>query len=342
MPVASTAVSTGTKSHPTPMGVFSVIQKNRHHVSNLYHAQMPFMQRLTWSGTALHQGPLPGYPASHGCIRLTTAFAETLWKATKIGVRVIVTKPEVTPSEIAHPVLFGPKPKVAAIAPIKTADASNAIPASVVQDTAKAEPAAATAEQTETPKANEAAPVMAAATPVASAPAVDERWTATEAAAGAKDIERRTSPVSVFVSRKDQKLYVRQGMEPVFEVAVKIHSPQQPIGTHVYTAMEVRDGGNGIRWNAISIPSSYPRDAVAAAPAKKIPGKKTVAEAKPQPVIDHGPAPNASAALDRLDLPQDAVERITAMMSVGSSLIVSDNGISHETGKYTDFIVLTR
>jgi lipoprotein-anchoring transpeptidase ErfK/SrfK len=65
------------------MGVFTVIQKDRHHISNLYDASMPYMQRITWSGSALHQGPLPGYPASHGCVRLTESFAQLLWKTTR-------------------------------------------------------------------------------------------------------------------------------------------------------------------------------------------------------------------------------------------------------------------
>ncbi len=111
-PFASTAVSSGTASHPTPMGVFTVIQKSRHHVSNLYDAPMPYMQRITWSGAALHEGPLPGYPASHGCVRLTTSFAQLLWKATKMGARVIVTRPEVTPLEFDHARLFMPRPKM--------------------------------------------------------------------------------------------------------------------------------------------------------------------------------------------------------------------------------------
>ena len=69
---AQSAVSTGTAGFPTPTGVFSVIQKNRYHRSNIYSgAPMPFMQRITWSGVAMHAGVLPGYPASHGCIRLT-------------------------------------------------------------------------------------------------------------------------------------------------------------------------------------------------------------------------------------------------------------------------------
>ena len=91
------------------MGVFTVIQKSRHHVSNLYDAPMPYMQRITWSGSALHEGPLPGYPASHGCVRLTESFAQLLWKTTKMGARVIVTRPEVAPLEFEHARLFVPQ-----------------------------------------------------------------------------------------------------------------------------------------------------------------------------------------------------------------------------------------
>ncbi|MDP1882188.1 MAG: L,D-transpeptidase family protein, partial [Bradyrhizobium sp.] len=68
---AETKISTGMKGHPTPMGVFSIIQKHKLHHSNIYSgAPMPFMQRITWSGIAMHAGALPGYPASHGCIRM--------------------------------------------------------------------------------------------------------------------------------------------------------------------------------------------------------------------------------------------------------------------------------
>ena len=74
--VAQAPVSTGVPGRPTPMGVFSVIEKDRYHHSNLYsNAPMPFMQRITWSGVAIHEGPLPGGPASHGCIRTTHDFA---------------------------------------------------------------------------------------------------------------------------------------------------------------------------------------------------------------------------------------------------------------------------
>ena len=112
--VAQGPVSTGTASNPTPLGVFSVIEKDRYHRSNLYgNAPMFYMQRLTWSGVAMHEGPLPGYPASYGRIRLTTDFAARLWPTTRLGVRVIVARSELAPVEFSHPVLFVPKPKPA-------------------------------------------------------------------------------------------------------------------------------------------------------------------------------------------------------------------------------------
>ena len=213
--VASTKVSTGTKTHPTPMGVFSVIQKNRHHISNLYNAPMPYMQRLTWSGTAMHTGPLPGYPASHGCIRLTDDFAQLLWKATKIGARVIVTREDVKPAEFAHERLFPPRPAVAAVPPtadtplettgalVRTADATSNVSGAVVQDAERPveTPGALTQEVLTDPRANVA-----------------------ESIPSAQEIERRNSPVSIFVSRKDGKLYVRQAMQPLFDLPVTLRS----------------------------------------------------------------------------------------------------------------------
>jgi hypothetical protein len=110
--VAQGPVATGKRGYATPTGVFSVIQKDRYHRSNLYsNAPMPYMQRITWSGVALHEGPLPGHPASHGCIRLSHDFASRLWLITKLGVRVIVARNDVIPIDFAHPHLFVPKPK---------------------------------------------------------------------------------------------------------------------------------------------------------------------------------------------------------------------------------------
>ena len=107
---AEAPVSTGMKGHSTPMGVFSVIQKQKLHHSNIYSgAPMPYMQRITWSGIAIHAGVLPGYPASHGCIRMPIAFAMKMWNWTRMGARVVVTPGEMTPANFSHPLLVTQK-----------------------------------------------------------------------------------------------------------------------------------------------------------------------------------------------------------------------------------------
>lgn len=103
---AEAPVSTGMKGHSTPMGVFSVIQKQKFHRSNIYSgAPMPFMQRITWSGVALHAGVLPGYAASHGCIRMPASFATRIYGWTRMGSRVLITPGEVAPTSFSHPML---------------------------------------------------------------------------------------------------------------------------------------------------------------------------------------------------------------------------------------------
>ncbi|WP_452663865.1 L,D-transpeptidase [Sphingomonas zeae] len=102
IPVAVSTVSTGRSGHATPTGIFTILQKDADHRSNKYDdAPMPYMQRLTWDGIALHAGTLPGYPASHGCIRLPVAFARWLFSITRLGATVVVTDtpsvPEISP-----------------------------------------------------------------------------------------------------------------------------------------------------------------------------------------------------------------------------------------------------
>jgi lipoprotein-anchoring transpeptidase ErfK/SrfK len=107
---AETPISTGMRGHPTPMGVFSVIAKEKLHHSNIYSgAPMPYMQRITWSGIAIHAGVLPGYPASHGCIRMPPAFALKMYGWTTMGARVVITPDEMVPSSFSHPLLVAQK-----------------------------------------------------------------------------------------------------------------------------------------------------------------------------------------------------------------------------------------
>ena len=287
-PIAHSRVSTGTRSHPTPTGVFSIIQKSRWHRSNLYDdAPMFFMQRITWSGVALHQGVVPNHPASHGCIRMPEAFARQLWTTTSMGARVIVSRGEVAPVAIAHPNLFAFKraPVMSQAQSVKAA-----VETWTFASLASKTPLAGMTV-TDLPTITVPEPVMPKAAP-------------------ARPL--KAGPVSVFVSRKEGRLYVRKGFEPVFDVAVAIEQADQPLGTHVFTAMAQNDD-NTMRWTVVSM-----APAAAGSPA------------------------SAAGALDRIAIPQDARDQISEMLSPGASLIISDQGLGPETGKGTDFIVLTR
>ena len=103
-------ISTGVAGHPTPPGVFSILEKERWHRSNIYSgAPMPYMQRLAWTGVAMHEGVVTGHPASHGCIRLPGAFAKRLFGVTNVGQRVVISQQDVTPLDIVNSHLPVPK-----------------------------------------------------------------------------------------------------------------------------------------------------------------------------------------------------------------------------------------
>lgn len=107
--IGVSTISSGREGKETPTGVFTILQKNRDHHSNLYNnASMPFMQRLTWDGIALHGGAIPGYPASHGCVRLPQAFAEKLFGITRNGDTVVVADAKASPASLVHPALLAP------------------------------------------------------------------------------------------------------------------------------------------------------------------------------------------------------------------------------------------
>jgi hypothetical protein len=319
-PIAHAAISTGEPSHPTPLGVFSVISKHKWHQSNIYSgAPMPYMQRITWSGIALHAGPLPGYPASHGCIRLPQDFAIRLWGTTKVGARVIVTREPAAPVEINHPNLFVPK---------KPAEKVLAV-ASAAKPTDSAMP-------------------LAANLPGAARPIAATTMTQVTGSIAARPIEsrpvseppRQNGPVSVFVSRKQNRLFVRQGFVPLFDLPLTIAEPDRPLGTHVFTAMTLKNDGTAMRWTVVSIPSSYPHQTDHAGTR----AKKASHERREPPVAGTAPQAGSTAAeaLDRIQFPPEAIEQISALLSPGASLIVSDNALSDETDSDTDFIVLTQ
>jgi lipoprotein-anchoring transpeptidase ErfK/SrfK len=513
--IAQSRVSTGTSGHRTPAGVFSVIQKNRWHRSNIYSgAPMPWMQRITWSGVAMHAGVVPGYPASHGCIRLPYSFAPKLWTMTKMGARVVVARRDTIPFDISHSWLPLPKMRPApgtessqqathapqspvelasigtpagvamatsavpgstgsesgrtggALNPIAyaaalkeharaakaaadtaakealeaaqaagaearqavedaskgvddlrnaetglsaaEADLSNAkvelraaeahveaakgkaaelavqavplpvssdaadaeiaeaerITASVEKTAAAAEQAAADAEKAlaaarksaegaanartaarsefvraraalEEARDREAVKTPAAFTTV-------QVWKAAVAASEAaaetlKEASRRQEPVSVFVSKKEGRVFIRQDWKGVYEAPVTIRDPDRPLGTHVYIAVAAQPDGSAVRWSAISTP---PEPASGEDRNRRKQSKNEIE--LPVPKTDSSGPETAAGALDRIELPAEARKRISELLWTGASLIVSDHGRSYEMGEYTDFIVLTR
>jgi hypothetical protein len=409
--------------HPTPQGVFTILGRERFHRSNLYSgAPMPFMQRITWSGVAMHLGVVPGHPASHGCIRLPGGFAAKLWGLTRIGERVVIAPHDLTPSAFSHPLL--PTPKMQA--PLETRTASSdapswqeasataapaplvdphryamALKAKAAADAAetsrlakeaaaavapeKAEAARAGAELKAATTARSAAQAKAAAAAkafeaaaaspdkaeasraakeaadaalaeaetrfLAAQQALDARTAAaTEAAERAhlaaqaaatavkaeKDAQLRTAPISVLVSKRDHKVYVRQGLTPLFEAPASVRDPERPLGSHLYIA-SATNGDGRLEWSVLSMPTRY---AEARAERRRNKKGRLVEERTAAPL---GPSSSAAEALERIEIADDVRERIAERLWLGGSIIVSDQPLSNETSSAgTDLTVKFR
>ena len=364
-------VSTGTTGRETPAGVFAVIEKDQDHHSTLYDdAWMPNMQRITWNGIALHGGPLPGYAASHGCVRMPYGFAEKLFDKTWIGMRVIISPNDAAPVEFSHKALLVPNAAALAAAPARaetlareaavaaeTADEAKKAAATAARETAsltaslrklaglktradaelayadkalaaaKTDQAKARAEDLKQKAAAKAAALStqldtarADATSKPDPAAVKDAAKAAAArkadtAKAANEAKLALEPVSVYISRATQKLYVRRNthkpwadggevFDATTEVPVTIRDPDRPIGTHVFTAMARND--KGLRWSVVT--------------------------------IDNGN--DATDALDRITIPQDVLDRIAPTALPRSSIVVSDEPLSSETNYRTEFVAV--
>lgn len=446
---ARSPVSTGRPDHPTPHGIFSIIGKERYHHSNIYSgAPMPYMQRITWSGVAMHEGVLPGYAASHGCIRMPHDFARRLYGYTEGNERVVISRQDIVPAQFSHPRLPVPrlmpapapeniasgsaqmlhnaiasanlsqrpggaeKVDVAAkpdadgaqklLNPLDYAKKMKSLAAKQAEDAAaalaparkliearakdvrdanvavrKAEIAlsnakdrlesaerqlAKTADGSEEMKAASGVKAEAAAkvteaeaalADAARAKAEKEQGAAMaqqayrdadaqrKAALGAiKTWTRRLAPVSIFVSRKTQRLYIRQGHIRVFDVPVTIREPEKPLGTHLYMAMTPEQGAEGglaaLHWLVLTIPDASTGDDE---PRRHRRRHRDEEDDAPRIAV---PAASASEALNRIEVPAEVESKISELLWAGGSLIVSDKPMSGETGEYTDFVILTR
>ena len=399
-------VSTGTSGYETPVGIFSVVQKKVDHNSNLYEdGNMPFMQRITWTGIALHAGVLPGRPASHGCVRMPIDFARRLFDLTDVGIRVIIVRNDIALANFDHPQLLKSRAAAAgsadqlrnlkSIASSKASDAeaaerkategrrvatrksADAASATKALQAAEASRARADAQLKDAQKALEAISMVATppSTPEAikkaemakektaarlaeadaqlgsaksqarnksdaATAAEDEAKAAEDARDAAQDAaseaRRKTLPMSVFVSRKTQRFYVRQGYVPMFEGPITIRDPDKSFGSYVFTAFDNADGR--VRWGVVSMYA----DGNSKVAAEPVAARSSPRKGEARRSIEAAPADvaGAKAALDRIAIPHEALKRISDVVLPGSSLIISDEGLSIETGKDTDFVVV--
>jgi len=401
-------VSTGRRGYDTPSGVFSILERKVEHYSNLYFdASMPYMQRLTWSGIALHEGALPGYPASHGCIRLPSGFAQHLFEMTKRGTRVIIVDNDTAPMSISHAALFQPLPENVTVPAVPTAVATSsdsqstgprkrpAVLAAETASTAEAATKAATqarmqaraktveaarlikthriavaaharavaelqnadrqafrstnsnaeaaAERTVAAAENKLVEleerVVSAASQLAGANVAAEELRAVAATAeaeraaaadAAKEAAANAAPASVFISRKLGKLFVRQVFNPRFDGEISIARPDEPLGTYVFTAVDGGGSGQPIRWNVVAIKTPNGQ-----APERTKSEKASLARQMSSSDTETA----ARAALDRISIAPELLEKVSELIQPGSSIIITDDGMSSETGTGTDFIV---
>jgi L,D-transpeptidase-like protein len=427
--VTRSKVSTGMPGHRTPMGIYTILGRERYHSSNIYSgAPMPFMQRITWSGVAMHLGVVPGYPASHGCIRLPAGSAERLWGLTKIGERVVISPHELAPSSITHPMLPVPKMQpspvpVAEVAAAKVTEVAAAgndplllgAPkllnpleyAQALKERAAADIAAAVKALQERGKQKEATSdavrraiselraaesarsqaeaklalrtealatkrdtreIQRAQTAKAAADALlseagkklqtaldnpafatpegndafaaerklmEIRASLAGAQVTAKEAERRLSPISILVSKKDNKVYVRQALAPILESPLAIKDGEKPLGTHVYIATSQSDGST-LGWTAVSYPTS--RKGV------DEPSSRNRRDAAAQVKFNAEPEPTSSVfALERVQFPAEASALIAERLWTGGSIIITDESLSDETSDTgTDLVVTMR
>jgi hypothetical protein len=279
---------------------------------------------------------------------------------------VIIARPELRPADFADKRLFvhmdnSPPPVSTGAAPaiekpIKTAQAiddATAVDAKpgdvasgiVLRRTIGPDAPTQIAGEPILPMATEAPPDgKPAATETPAATPIAEPQVAPAPAPKPSDMAIRRTPISIFVSTKDKKIYVRQDFTPLFSAPITIERPDQHFGTHVFTAMDYLDDHSSFRWNVVTLPGEPPKTAPkgsrqAAVEVRYVRGKRVEENVAPPPVPTQM---TPQAALAGIEIPQDIIERISQLIIPGSSLIISDHGIGEETGVGTDFIIVTR
>ena len=365
-------VSSGITGRETPAGVFSVIQKDKDHHSNLYDdASMPNMLRITWSGIALHGGPLPGHAASHGCVRMPYDFAEKLFDPVSLGMRVIISPDDAAPVDFADPKLFAPNAQAIAAAPAKAealardadaaAKAADEAKSAAAKATREAAPLAAAIRKLELAKkhadaeAAVAAKLLAAAkNDQAKARAADLKQKAdARAEAAAKQLADATADAKVKLDaakaaqdaakaaeakRADAAKAAKDAKLALEPVAVFISRKTQKLYVRRATHKHVVDGGERFD-STIELPVTI-RDPDKAIGTHVFTAVAATDKGLRWTEVTIDGAESAKDALDRITFPQEVLDRIAPTAVARSSIIISDEPLHSETNYRTEFVVV--
>ncbi|MBZ7921182.1 L,D-transpeptidase family protein [Ensifer adhaerens] len=357
--IATSPVSTGKAGHATPTGIFSILEKRRHHKSNIYsNAPMPFMQRLTWSGIALHgSNHVPDYPASHGCVRLPSAFAASLYKMTERGVHVLISDRQITPTEVKSALLFRPAPidlqpplsdvplrpaiSQAGDAPVEVAMTEPTGGAAATTNS-MAEPIRILITRSDTRDTMREIQMSLELLGYApgtidghAGPATIAALRAFQTSEGLESDGKLTPVLTDKLLRKagrtppqNGKILVRQGFKPLFEAGLTIDKPEEALGTHFLQFRHNEEQGAEGKWFGVSLENHLPNS------MKKRLGISMEAD----PFAYNG----IQRTLARMTISNDVRERVEELLAEGSSLSIADTESGLETGQGTDFITVTR
>lgn len=353
--LTTSKVSSGKAGYSTPSGVFSILERKPRHYSNIYRgAPMPFMQRLTWSGIALHaSNSVPNHPASHGCVRLPPAFAKQLFQVTQKGGQVVVANEDnIAPVEAVHDKLFQPSPmtqeefyeaeasRIAKLAGIKYEGKQRSQKPVRVLITRRTGRELFMEMQSMLNELSFNAGDVDGYMGKDTANAI-RRFQATYGLEKNGFMSRQLMDKLYEVSGKGKPLnghlYVRQDFKPVFDTPVFIKGEDTPLGSHMFTAMHFEPNDERTRWLSVTLKRGSGKNG--AFGRKKKRKKKQSSDIV---LTEKGPLPSsAEEALDRVEVPHEVRQRISRMLTPGSSLAITNDGISKETTpKGTDFIVL--
>ncbi len=365
--IATSKVSTGKRGHTTPSGIFSILEKKVYHESNLYSAApMPFMQRLTWSGIALHESnSVPNYPASHGCVRMPKVFAKMLYQMTERGVHVVIADQPLVPQPFENAMLFQPlaAPPPALFSGIEL----RPMTASFLPQGQSLQVATNDITSIQIPKVQEIVTSPADSAPLSIlitrrglrenvrdlqgilngmgfitgtpdgmlGPATVQ---AIEDFKKAHDIKTTGSLVSPALMKAvyaaagkgeppNGAIMVRQNFRPLFEGPAVIAEPQEALGVHFFTANTIDRISGKADWFGMTLEEDL---------SKQTKKRFGITSEEQSQSFDA-----AGQALSRITIPDDVRHRIEDMLTAGSSLTISDTGIGPETGNETDFITVT-